>query len=396
MQFSLKSSVSITLLFAAASLFATACKSRRFGESGSSPDSLADPHKLPATGPWFEGWYVRMTPTSGTDRSLGAIVGSYLPPGERRSAKEETGLSGYAAILDGGSAGSALRSFEAFPNNSRLFLNTSDAVNRDPAPGGPASFRWASEGVGEFTAEGLNLNLPDGASLKARWHDVAPWSASGLGPEGIISLFRAFPLHWFVYSVRSKVDFDAVLPDPSASGKFQHVTGSGFAHFEKNWGVAFPASYVWMQAYNSEQNRSLALAGGTPIRVGPDGPEAWLVGYRSALYNQDFAPQNIGTFYESVIDGCKGSFSLTSSFLDRRLVVTAQAERPSFGGIAIPKESGFEKNGSEQSFQTKITAQLFEVTPLSPSRAGDRLLEQTVFAAGALEFGAGYKCPNQQ
>jgi hypothetical protein len=78
--------------------------------------------------------------------------------------------------------------------------------------------------------------------------------------------------------------------------------------------------------------------------------------------------------------------------MNRRLIVSAQAQRRSFGGIAIPKESGFEKGGSEQSFQTQIVAQLFEVAPLGMARGGERLLEQTIFTTGALEFGGGYKC----
>ena len=76
------------------------CKNRQFGDADSEQTSLMNPHKLPEKGPWFEGWYMRITPTSGTDRSLGAIVGSYLPENSDRIASEEAGLTGYAALLD--------------------------------------------------------------------------------------------------------------------------------------------------------------------------------------------------------------------------------------------------------------------------------------------------------
>jgi hypothetical protein len=36
--------------------------------------------------------------------------------------------------------------------------------------------------------------------------------------------------------------------------------------------------------------------------------------------------------------------------------------------------------------------QLFDVPPLGIGVGGERLLEQTVFSGGALEFGGDYKC----
>jgi hypothetical protein len=369
------------------------CKSRNFGDEKSEIGSLLDPHKLPARGPWFEGWYVRITPVSGTDRSLGAIVGSYLSPGEERASAEKRGLKGYAALLESGQVASPLRAFESFPENTAMFLKSDDPVKRDPAPSTPASFRWVADGIGELNQSGLRLKVADGAQLKVDWADPPlAWSSNGLGPEGLLSLFRAFPLHWFVYSLGSRVQFEANLPDPNAPGTMQTIKGTGFAHIEKNWGVSFPESYIWMQAHMPDQKRTIALAGGKPLKIAGIQPEAWLVGYRSERFRQDFAPQNVGTLFESKVDSCAGRFELRASYMNRRLVITAQAPRKTFGGISIPKESGFERNGSEQSFQTQIAAQLFEVPPLGIGMSGEKLLEQTVFTGGALEFGGDYKC----
>lgn len=372
----------------------SACKSRQFGESDSGTTSLMNPHKLPDKGPWFEGWYMRITPTSGTDRSLGAIVGSYLPQDLDRVTAEEAGLAGYAALLDGGPIGSKLNAYETFPTDVRHYLNRGEIVDRDPLPADRASYRWKSISTGEFTAENIQLNLKDDIWIKARWSDVVPWGSSNLGPEGIISLFRAFPLHWFVYSLGSPVEFEAQLPDAVDPLKRQKVVGRGFAHLEKNWGVSFPESYVWMQAQQVESGKTLALAGGRPFNLVGIKPEAWLVGYRSDLYKYDFVPQNVGTVFSSQVDACAGKFSLTAAFLDRKLVVEAQARRDSFGGISIPKKSGFEANGSEQSFQTQIVSRLYEVTPFGLGGGTERLLEQTIFKTGALEFGGNYKCKN--
>ncbi|MBM3383157.1 MAG: hypothetical protein FJY29_12060 [Betaproteobacteria bacterium] len=372
-------------------VFLPACKSRNFGEETSEVDSLLDPHRLPARGPWFEGWYVRITPVSGTDRSLGAIVGSYLPPGEDRSLSEKRGLRGYAALLESGQVAAPLRAFEAFPEKTNMFLNAADPVKRDPAPSSPASFRWVADNLGEMNQSGLDLSV-GGAQLKVNWSEPVPWNSSGFGPQGLLSLFRAFPLHWFVYSLASRVKFEAVLPDASIPEKFERISGTGYAHIEKNWGVSFPESYIWMQAHYPEQKRTIALAGGKPLKIAGVQPEAWLIGYRSERFKQDFTPQNVGTFFESKVDACAGRFELKASYLNRRLIITAQAPRKTFAGISIPKESGFERDGSEQSFQTQIAVQLFEVPPLGVGIQGEKLLEQTVLMGGALEFGGTYKC----
>jgi hypothetical protein len=378
------------IVFAAAA----GCRKRSFGPSESGSDSLLDPHRLPKQGPWFEGWYIRITPAAGTQRSLGLIVGSYLPKGVLRTEAEAGGLTGYAALLDGGSEGKPLRAFEAFPPRTRLYLNRSDIVHRDPAPLGKPSFRWAAEGIGELTGDSAQISFPNGASLKLVMSEVLPWNTGGLGPEGIVSLFRSFPLHWFVHSLRSRVEFEATVPSEQ-SGAPEKLSGTGFAHFEKNWGVSFPPAYVWMQAFDGSRNRAVAVAGGRPLKVGPVSPEAWLAGYRSPAFSVDFAPQNAGTFFESTVDACSGKFDLTAAFMNRRLTVSARAERSTFGGIAIPKDSGFEKDGSEQSFQTKITTKLFDVVPFSPLRDTDKLLEENVFENGALEFGSAFKCTKQ-
>lgn len=382
-----------SIFFALSLLVFVACIKRNFEPKETEVQSLMDPHRLPEQGPWFEGWYLRITPVDRQQRSLGIIVGSFLPSGVERRSVEASGLKGYAAILYGGDENTPLRSFESFPDSSDIFLDNAEPVSRDPSPKGAASFRWFANGIGAMTQHGAQINIPNVASIQVQLTDVVSWNQSGLGPEGIISLFRSFPLHWFVYSLQSKVQYSATLPS-STAWLNQPVTikGEGYAHFEKNWGVAFPPAYVWMQASDTGNKKSIALAGGHPFELGPAKPEAWLVGFRGAKNSVDFAPQNVGTIFESKVDACAGFFELTSSFLNRRLKVSAKADRRTFGGIAIPTGSGFQKNGSEQSFQTNVVAKLYEVSPFSSSNASERLLEETTFENGALEFGSKFEC----
>ena len=58
------------------------------------------------------------------------------------------------------------------------------------------------------------------------------------GPEGWVSRLPILGFEWFVYSLRSRVDFIVSLP----AQKIQ-VAGSGWAHQEKNWGASFPDAW---------------------------------------------------------------------------------------------------------------------------------------------------------
>jgi hypothetical protein len=167
---------------------------------------------------------LRITPSGQSSRSLGVVVASYLPSGVLRTEAASRGLPGYAAILDGGTGRLPFRSFEAFPTATHMFLGRSQPVLRDPVPQGGASFRWFADDVGELTEHGVQLALPLGASLKVRLEEAWPWRANGLGPEGFISLLRGFPLHWFVYSLGSKAEYSAILPNEDGRG-FESISG---------------------------------------------------------------------------------------------------------------------------------------------------------------------------
>jgi len=356
----------------------------------SEEQALIQPHVVPQSGPWFEGWYLRITPTNVNHGSIGAIIGSYLPPKPQNSIDKS--LMGYAAILNGGQKNQALRAIEFFPKKVKMFMNKNDAVISEPRPGGSEAFRWVGEDAGELTENGLALSFPSGDRLQINWADISPWSPSGLGPEGTLSLIKLIPLHWYVHSLKSLAKFR--LEEKKSDGKVQVTEGQGYLHLEKNWGRSFPDSYVWAQGIDLKTNTVLALAGGRPFQAGLIRPEVWILGYRSPNHKINFRTQDPGTMIESKVDGCRGQFELSAANLKHRIKISANAAKGSFGQISIPKENGFVPNGSEQSFQTEISIELFKKEIDFSNHRDDALkaIEKTIIKNGALEFGGKFKC----
>jgi len=74
------------------------------------------------------------------------------------------------------------------------------------------------------------------------------WDAdnSENGPEGWARYVTIVPTHWYVYSLGSAVEYSFTNLEEKI-----HSEGSAFGHVEKNWGHAFPAGHVWLQAFSS-------------------------------------------------------------------------------------------------------------------------------------------------
>lgn len=189
-------------------------------------------------------------------------------------------------------------------------------------------------------------------------------------------------LHWFVYSLNSAATFEFSSP---LDAKIADV---GHAHQEKNWGTAFPSSWIWAEAFGSGQKR-LALAGG-PVPIGPIVvPNSFLVGYRSEKLNWNFHPQD-PSLSKPILDACKGTLDLKVSSFRRMLKIHMEFIPNKRGGLFTvggPTLSGF-RDDSVENYRTKITVSAY-------SGIFHRKHEETIeFTSGALEFGGDYRCTN--
>lgn len=104
----------------------------------------------------------------------------------------------------------------------------------------------------------LELPTEEGDTLKV---DIGiknrtPWGGDpadlGPGPEGPLAALKyLLPLHWYVWSVSSdaEVYIERVQSKKDGENVYERsevvYSGKGRAHMEKNWGATFPTGWVW-------------------------------------------------------------------------------------------------------------------------------------------------------
>lgn len=342
-----------------------------------SPDPLFF-KEIDTEGPWFKGWYTRITGTDGTSI---AVVGAtqYLPEQEL-SAPYAMHIPGYVAVIV--SDHGRTKIYETFPEKTILWSNRELVLD---APDSTAweSFLWHSEN-GFITNESIEISIPGKIELTATLGPRLPYNSTiqWLGPEGLVEFLPIVPLHWFVYTLGSQSTYRYTLLDE----KNASVKGHGYAHQESNWGNVFPPAWIWSEGINSSNTRQFALSGGE-LSINGSLLTTWLVAYRSPVIQWQFRPTLPGTEYVASIDACSGSFSITAKDVLRKVVIEANAPLASFIDVSVPTEAGF-AHGAEESFSANVTVNGYIKLPW----LGYVPVDRYQFTGAALEFGADYMC----
>lgn len=329
------------------------------------------PHSVKKSGPWFEGWYYRLTDHH--QKISIAVIGT--------SAFEDGQIiPGYAALLFQVPGESAMRSIEKYPENSTMGLT----IDKN-------DFIWNSGAYGYLKSDEVHFQMDD-VSLKLKVHTKKPWDQfEFLGPAGLSHLISILPLHWFVENTSGKASYHLSYKE---NGKIRSFQGVGHIHQEKNWGEVFPDAWMWVQAISADGQSSLALAGGD-VEWGEFTFNTFLVGYRSEdlVINFNLADDLLTTFEKSM-DSCRGVFRLDAQNQNHRMVVTAKAPKESFGYVSIPTKNGYLPEGGIESFVAEVDVEIYEHHLLSLTQ--DRLIKKDKFRLAALEFGGSYmnlSCP---
>lgn len=320
------------------------------------------PQPWPKKGPWFEGWYLRLTDST-QKRSFATIMTSYTS--ERGGSIDRQNLKGYQALLvdDVNNLGTALK-IEEFPERTSQIGAFWQTTNRS--------------GISTLTENSVDLRFEDGTRLQMEIGERKPWSADAgwWGPAGYLTLLKFFPLQWFVASMGSPTKYKLTIPSKNLV-----LEGEGALHIEKNWGKMFPEAWIWSQATSEDNSAHLMLAGG-PLHFGPLWVNTYLVGYKTGQLDLEFqAGQLLDTEFTSKIDACQGRISLLSRNTEYSLLIQAQAPPDTFSFLSTPGPKGYMEKTAIESFRTKI-----EVTV----RKGGQLIERRVFQNGALEFGGAW------
>jgi hypothetical protein len=345
--------------------------------------SFNDPHVPTGTGPWFEGWYTRITDEGGS-RSIAVIVGSHKKGGG--AYRPGMMLAGYIGVLISEGNGSPTRSFAVFPQET-FMLAGGEPVTQDPDLFSPADFEWNAPGYGSVTEDALDIEIPGVVSVQASIGARLPWEGrfSDVGPEDLIALLPV-PLCWHVSSLGSTAEYNYQIDGEEL------VKGIGAAHSEKNWGKVFPLAWSWGQGISKQRSAQFVYGGGKVAVLGGLTLEPWMIGYRSPRLAWDFTPAQLGTVFKAQADACSGQFDLEAKSPTRTLRIHAQAPLSSFGDVSIPTAEGFVPKSAAESFSARIVVRAYQYSPVAGLFGKERFIEETVFENAALEFGADYIC----
>ena len=340
------------------------------------PSSPNNPHVPPGPGPWFEGWYTRVSDLGGS-RSI-AIIGASSLPKETYYTPGQY-LPGYINVLISEGDGAPTRSYTVFPEQT-LSLVEGEPVSENPVPLSPANFEWMALGFGSITQDLVDVTIPGVLHVRIRTENRLPFDVDSpdVGPYKDLDLLP-LPLRWWIHSLGSDAEYEYTL---YGEGGPETVSGVGYAHQEKNWGAGFPIGWVWTQGISLD-NQAQFVMSTAEVDFGLFILDAWIGGYRSPVVSWDFGFFMPDTVKYTEHDACAGTFFFEMTDPARRLTFDAFAPPDTFGDVSTPSPDGFMPETGVESFSATVQVSAYE---------GDLLIDQRVFHNAALEFGTGYVC----
>lgn len=325
--------------------------------------------RLPRSGPFFQGWLIRMVDPA---KSLSCIliVGCF-------QAKNEKGYSQhyvYSAIDRNGQT----TVYERFPDPLEVSVtSTPQSLNKLEI-----NYKVNSLGSMIFNsthcAAEFSFSSQDKVSL--RTSSRVPWCAqrnSFRGPEGWLGRTNLLPCHYYVYSVGSETNYSLQLSNSPP------LQGTGFSHIEGNYGSFFPEGWVWSQAIAANNDASMSLVAGKFV-IGIVSPMTFIFYLRRR--NGECAvfrtiDMDTPRYY---LDGIKRfvSIEFRSQIKGLKAVLTIESTDNLTHKVYVPTADGFLNSpGCEESYTAKATVKLM---------LKDRTTEDYVFPLTALEFGGTF------
>lgn len=337
-----------------------------------------EPYPVHKDGPWFEGWFTRITDPE-SNQSVAVILASY-----QKKGSSDFSSSWAAAIVS--YANGSVYTEQVFPEQATVQITDrgSPISNKFPEKQ-PAVFEVSSEfgtlAVNDTRAQ-LRFVFPSGLRITASLSARVPWDAGfpeTRGPEGWAGKLPSalLPTHYFVQTVASQATY-------SLNG----VEGAGFAHQEANYGGFFPDAWTWVQGMTPDGKTQLVLTGGAFTIAGVT-TRQFILAYRSRSFQWNFRSIDVDRISASV-DACQNKLQLTAKtpLGHRHLELTVSAPADTFSDpLFFPTPNGWSNDpGSVESYMATASITLFD-------RSGNQL-ETVSIPQTALEFGGAYRCIN--
>ena len=350
--------------------------------------STNDPHVPSGTGPWFEGWYTRVSDDGGS-RSVAVIVASYLPKGETYVPGEY--LPGYINVLASEGDGAPTLSYTVFPEKTMALVN-GKPVTENPVISckKESDFEWIAEGYGSITEDTIDISIPGVADVYIHTSNRLPWDTEDPSKsiEGWMVSYP-FPTHWWVNSLGSDAEYEYTLYESEEPETFQ---GTGYAEQEKNWAQVFPLAWIWSQGIAAGNSAQYVLTS-TKVEVVPGLIlYPWLVSYRSPNISWNFNFSWAGSYLKTTKDPCAGTCKMVFRDTYRSLEFDMSAPPDSFGDVSIPTADGFMPEMGGESFSATVNVSAYRHYPLLGLK---RCVDSQVFNNAVLEFGNEWQCEGE-
>lgn len=361
--------------------------------------SPMNPHQPPVQGPWFEGWYTRVTdPVKGI--SFAIIGTSYLLNNELFVPGYP--MNGYLVLLFSSDEQLPLQVYHQELSDTVMTVNGKPITLDSPRTSSGIvignRFEWLGMNYSRISSTSIDARIPYAADIHLAIGQRISWDVNNPveGPEGLAALL---PLqqHWYVYSLGSKVTYRILFTDG------RYLSGSGYAHQEKNWGTQFPKYWVWSQGISANITSQFVLAGGD-VGFGSSKSTGWMLGYRSKKHSLSLNPLTKDVRFMSRVDTCSGVFDLLALSPNKAIYVNARTEPATFGKVRTPTSQVLPYAHAMESFSSTVR---IEVYRKKHKRAAVRRfnnleisksikpLETVIFKKSAFEYGGSYTVCNE-
>ena len=143
--------------------------------------NLYDPHVYPVNGPFFEGWYARIT-DSDSERSLGVLFGRVLPKPNSPLVNPMT----YLSLIRSKGHNESMEVVDIFPAESDISVTVRGGheVTTNPDVTSPPYFEWIAKPYGYFNVT-PNSTVFDFKTSEVRFNGSfgkpVKWSSNGEG-----------------------------------------------------------------------------------------------------------------------------------------------------------------------------------------------------------------------
>jgi tocopherol cyclase len=176
---------------------------------------------------YFEGWYFKLVDREG-QHALAIIPGISMAPDGSRHA--------FIQVFDGKKNQAHYQRFDALKFQAH-----------------PRHFE-VTLGTNRFTAHDIHLDLPQ-IKGQLQFSNLHPWPKH-LHAPGIMGWYSFVPFmecYHGVLSVHHRIE--GLLETPDGPVDFSGGTG----YMEKDWGVSFPSSWIWVQSNHFDSDAPVSL-----------------------------------------------------------------------------------------------------------------------------------------